>query len=76
MSSTAIATMTKMLETLPEAEQVRAVEHLREYVEELQAERQWDASFEKTRPQLIAAARRAKRETAQGLAQLMDYDKL
>jgi len=30
--------------------------------------------FKKTQPQLVAAARRAKREIAEGLAKPMDYD--
>ena len=36
MSSTAIATMTKMMESLPEPVQDQVVEHLREYLEESQ----------------------------------------
>jgi hypothetical protein len=76
MSSTAIATVTKMMESLPEPAQVQVVEHLREYLEDLQDELQWDALFKKTQPQLVAAARRAKQEIAQGLAKPMDYDQL
>ena len=53
MSSTAIATVTKMLESLPEPAQDQVVEHLREYLEDLQDELQWDALF-RTQPQLIA----------------------
>ena len=52
------------------------VEHLREDLEDLQDELQWDSLFKKTQPQLIAAARRAKQEIAQGLAKPMDYDQL
>jgi gamma-glutamyl:cysteine ligase YbdK (ATP-grasp superfamily) len=76
MSSTAIATVTKMMESLPETAQDQVVEHLREYLEDLQDELQWDTLFKKTQPQLIAAARRAKKEIAEGLAQPMDYDQL
>ncbi|MBI2976982.1 MAG: hypothetical protein HYY33_08540 [Chloroflexi bacterium] len=76
MSSTAIATVTKMLESLPEPAQDRVVEHLREYLEDLQDELQWDALFKRTQPQLAAAARRAKQEIAQGLAKPMDFDQL
>jgi len=76
MSSTAIATVTKMMESLPESAQDQVVEHLREYLEELQDELQWDALFRRTQPQLVAAARRAKQEIAQGLAKPMDYDQL
>jgi hypothetical protein len=76
MSSTAIATVTKMMESLPETAQNQVVEHLREYLEDLQDELQWDTLFKRTQPQLVAAARRAKKEIAEGLAQPMDYDQL
>ncbi|HKZ82766.1 MAG TPA: hypothetical protein VJ793_03820 [Anaerolineae bacterium] len=76
MASTAIATMIKMVESLPEPMQDQVVEHLREYLEDLQDELQWDTLFKKTQPQLIAAAQRAKQEIAQGLAKSMDHDQL
>ena len=76
MTSNAIATVTKMLEALPEAMQDRVVEHLREYLADLQDELEWDRLFERTQPQLVAAARRAKQEIAQGHAQPLDYDAL
>ena len=76
MSSTAIATVIKIMESLPETAQDRVVEHLREYLEDLRDELQWDTLFRKTQPQLIVAARRAKKEIAEGLAQPMDYDQL
>ena len=76
MASTAIATATKMVETLPETAQKQVVEHLREYVASLQDELQWDVLFNKTQPQLIAAARRAKQEIAAGRATPMDSNQL
>lgn len=77
MASTAsIVTVMKMLESLPEAVQAQVVEHLREYIADLQDELQWDSLFERTQPQLAAAARRAKQEIAQGHAQPMDYEQL
>ena len=76
MSSAAIATVIKMMESVPETVQDQVVEHLREYLEDLQDELQWDTLFKKTQPQLIAAARRAKKEIAEGLAQPMDYGQL
>jgi hypothetical protein len=76
MSSTTIATAIRMLEFLPEATQEQVVEHLREYIADLEDERQWDITFKKTQPQLIAAARRAKEEIAKGQAQPMDFDQL
>ncbi|MEK7276167.1 MAG: hypothetical protein AAB342_05720 [Chloroflexota bacterium] len=76
MSSTAIATVTKMMETLPELVQDQVVDHLREYLEDVQDELRWDTLFKKTQPQLVAAARRAKQEIAEGRAKPMDYDQL
>jgi len=76
MASMAIATVTKMMETLPEPTQDQVVEHLREYLADLQDEVRWDTLFKKTQPQLIAAARRARQEIAQGLAKPMDYEQL
>ncbi len=76
MTSNAIATVTKMLESLPEAVQDQVVEHLREYLADLQDELEWDRLFERTQPQLVAAARRAKQEIAEGHAQPLDYDAL
>lgn len=76
MSATIIATVVKMMESLPDPVQDRVVDHLREYIEDLRDEEQWDATFKKTQPQLIAAARRAKQEMAAGQAKPLDPDQL
>jgi hypothetical protein len=76
MSSTAIATVIKMMESLPEPVQDQVVDHLREYLEDLQDKLQWDSLFKKTQQQLVAAARRARQEIAEGHAKPMDYDPL
>ena len=76
MASNAITTMTQMMETLPEALQNQVVEHLREYIAELEDELRWEASFNRTQEQLIAAARQAKQEIAAGKAEPMDLDRL
>ncbi len=76
MSSTAIVTITKMMETLPEPVQEQAVEHMRGFVTEMQDEMEWDVLFKKRQTQLIAAARRAREEIAAGKAKPMDYDQL
>jgi len=76
MPSTAIATIVKMVESLPEPAQDQVVEHLREYLEDLRDESEWNDLFKRTQPQLAAAAQRAKKEMAQGLAKPMDYDRL
>ena len=76
MASTAIVTMTKMMETLPEPAQNQAVEHLRHYIAEMESEEKWDKFFSETQGQLVAAARQARKEIAEGKAQLMDFDRL
>jgi hypothetical protein len=48
MASTAIVTVVKMMETLPETTQNQIVERLRNYVSEMQDEIQWDVSFRNT----------------------------
>lgn len=76
MSSTAITTLTKMMESLPETTQLRVIDHLRDYIEDLQDEIKWDSSFKETQLQLNTAARRARREIAEGRAKPMDYSQL
>ncbi len=73
MSSPAIATVLKMIESLPENAQNRVLEHLREYIQDLEEELKWEKSFKKTQPNLIAAGKRAKKEIAEGLSKPMDY---
>jgi uncharacterized protein YifN (PemK superfamily) len=76
MVSTAIATVVKMLEVLPETTQAQVVEHLREYIAEMQDDVEWDTQFQRTQKQLVVAARQAKQEIAAGLAEPMDYTQL
>ncbi|MEH2176681.1 hypothetical protein [Nostoc sp.] len=65
MSSTAITTAIKMMESLPVEVQDRIAEHLREYIDDLQDEIRWNESFQRTQSKLIAAAKLAKQEIAQ-----------
>ena len=76
MSSENIATVTKMLESLPETAQVQLIEHLREYIASLQNELEWDNLVSKTQNNLIKAAKQAKQEIAEGKSQPMNYQKL
>ena len=76
MASNAVVTITRMIETLPEVLQDQVVEHLREYITELEDELRWETSFNNTQDQLIEAARRAKKEIAAGKAEPMDLDRL
>lgn len=76
MSSTVITTLIKMMETLPERTQGQVVEHVRDYIAEMQDEQQWDSAFLRTQKELIAAARRAKQEIAAGKSEPMDFSQL
>lgn len=67
-TSPAITTLLQMMETLPPTLQNQVVQHLQEYLLDLQDELQWDTRFTNTQPSLIAAARQAKAEIAAGQA--------
>ncbi len=73
MASAAIVTVVKMMESVPEPVQNRIVEHIRNYIEELQDEIEWDSLVSQTQPQLIEAARRAKAKIHAGQSKPMDY---
>jgi hypothetical protein len=76
MSSTAIATIVKMVEFLPDDLQEKVVDHIRDYITNLEDEARWDASFSRTQNNLVAAARQAKEAIAAGQSTPMDYDQL
>lgn len=71
MSATAIATVVQMLESLPDSLQDQVVNHLREYLLDLEDELEWDAQFSRTQRQLAEAGGRADQEIAEGKAELM-----
>ena len=68
MSSATIATLVKMTESLPDPAQEQVVEHLREYLLDLQDEVRWDERFQRTQPGLVQIARKAKQEMSAGRA--------
>jgi hypothetical protein len=76
MSSAAITTIVKMVESLPDNLQERVSEHIREYIADLEDEERWDSSFQRSQTNLVAAARKAKQEIAEGKSVPMDYDRL
>lgn len=45
------------MEPLSEDQQNKIVEHLREYIQDLQDEQKWNESFNETQDKLIAAAK-------------------
>jgi hypothetical protein len=76
MSSAAITTIIKMVESLSDDLQERVSEHIREYIADLEDEAKWESSIDRTRPNLVAAARQANQEIAEGKSVPMDYDRL
>ena len=74
--STAIVTLVKMMESLPENMQARVVSYLQEHIEDLKDESQWDASFQQSQKQLVNAAKKARQEISEGLAKPLDIDRL
>jgi hypothetical protein len=76
MTSPVITTIVKMVESLPDDLQERVAENIREFIADLEDEKRWDASFERTQDNLVAAARQAKQEIAAGKSVPMDYEKL
>ena len=71
-----MVTVVKMMEGLPETTQKSVVDHLRDYLADIDDETMWDALFRETQPQLIAEARRVRQEIAEGKVEPMDYDRL
>ncbi len=76
MSSSAITTVVTMMEFLPAALQEQVAEHLRDYIADLQDEQRWEVSFHNSQDSLIAAARKAKQEIANGQATPLDHEQL
>jgi hypothetical protein len=76
MTSSAIATVVKMMESVPEYVQEQCVEHLRLYLEEMRDELVWDAAYRQTQVNLAAAAQKTRQQIAAGIVEPMDFDKL
>jgi hypothetical protein len=76
MVTPAVNTILKMIEQLPEAEQNRVADHLREYLVDLGDEQKWDETFSKSQDRLIYAAREARKQIGEGKSEPMDFDKL
>ena len=76
MVTPAVNTIIKMIEQLPESDQERVAEHLREYLAELEDEQKWDEAFAKSQDKLAHAAREARKQITEGKSEPMDFDKL
>ena len=76
MVTPAITTIVKMMETLPEETQSQVVEHLREWLLDMEDEAMWDESFARTQKKLYKAAQDARKQVADGKAEPMDLSRL
>jgi hypothetical protein len=76
MSTATIETVKKMLEDLPDSVQERAIEHLREYLDEVTDEIRWDESFEKSSGRLAQMAEEVKKDVESNTTTPMDFDRL
>ncbi len=76
MSSAAITTLVKMVESLSDQMQDKVIEHIRDYIADLEAEARWDESFRRTQATITAAVRQAKADIEAGQSRPMDYEQL
>ena len=76
MPTSAGVTMMKMIESLPEPVQERALEHMQQYLEDIRDELKWSESFGNSKSKLIAAARQAREEISRGKATPMNVEDL
>jgi hypothetical protein len=76
MPTSAGITMMKMIESLPETVQERALEHMQQYIEDIRDELKWNESFGNSQSKLIAAARQAREEISQGKATPINVEEL
>lgn len=76
MSSATVSTLVKMLESLPDSTQKQVVEHLREYLLDLESENQWDEHFRRTQGQLGMKAEQMRKDITAGIAEPFDLGRL
>jgi hypothetical protein len=76
MTSAASATVIKMMDSLPEPLQERVLEHLQDYIADVQDESRWNESFTRSQDKLVVAAKKAREEIAKGLATPLDPEQL
>ena len=76
MKCTTLNTINKMLESLPENKQEQVLNHLYNYITELQDEIKWDLLFKKSEKKISRIAREVKEEIKKGNIEDFDYDRL
>jgi len=76
MSAETMTTITKMIELLPDNYQEKVVEHLREYISDLEDDIKWEIKFKNTKSQLTDIAQKVKNQIAEGKTEEFDFEKL
>lgn len=76
MTSETLATIEKMLEPLPDSAQEQIVEHLREYIAEMQSEWRWERLYKEKSTSLEKMAQLAKQQIVEGKARPLNTDEL
>ena len=76
MPTAAAVTIAYMIDPLPPHSQEQVVDHLRNYIEDMREETQWNDSFSKTQDTLVAMANRARLAIKEGKASPMDISQL
>ncbi len=67
MTSPALQDLVNIVEALPDNIQAQVIEHLREYIADLQDEQQWETAFARSQSALVAAARQARQENNEAI---------
>jgi len=76
MKCTTLNTINKMLESLPENKQEQVLNHLYNYITELQDEIKWDLLFKNSEKEISRIAREVKEEIKKSNIEDFDYDRL
>ena len=76
MYTPATATIIKMVESLPEDKQEKVVEHLREYIADLEDKIKWDILFKETQSEFSEIAKSVRKEISEGKTEDFNYKKL
>ncbi len=69
-------TICKMIESLPESIQSSVLDEINVIIAEKQDEIQWNIQFKRTQENLMAMARKVKKEISEGKTEPMDYEKI
>ncbi len=76
MTSATTETLLKILDTLPKTLQERTLEHVREHIQDLREEQQWQESFDRTQDALTVTTQKARKEIAERKTTPIDMDSL